>query len=137
MNRHRRGPVRIGPMPTLPTPFPDKAVPVYQAKVKRLSDQLVAVLTQRRPPGDRGPWATKYNAKMFPESILLRAPTMAGTIVPVEWMEQCVTAADWETLARKLITFLDAEYAAVMEAQTASREYHTIQALSGGDPRSN
>ncbi len=126
--RSRREPIREGPMPDLSKILlPDKAPPVFQARVLALAEKLIEVLTQVAPPaGDRPPWQHKYNAKLYPDMILVRSPNGSGQPVALEHLEHLSTAADWDGFARKLAGFLDVEFRDVMEQQTASSTWHLL-----------
>lgn len=124
----RRGPIREGPLPDLQKILlPDRAHPVFQAKVLRLATKLIEVLNQVAPPaGDRPPWQHKYNAKMFPDMLLVRSPEGAGQPVTLEHLDNLSSAADWDGFARKLAGFLDVEYRDCMEQQTKSETWHAL-----------
>jgi hypothetical protein len=117
----RSRPVRQGPIPDADAiVIPDKAMPVFQERVRRLAARLVETLTDLFPPPPGRSWQTKYNAKMFPDMVLLRAPNLAGQPVPTEFLENLNTLADWQGFARSVEARLRGDAEAVMETQTKS-----------------
>lgn len=126
--RHRSyTPVREGPIPDPDRiVIPDKAPPVFQEKVLRLSARLVATLNDLFPPPPGQAWQTKYNAKMFPDMILLRAPNLAGQPVPLELMEGLTSLADWQGFARSINARLKDDAQVVMEEQDKSDLWHKL-----------
>lgn len=132
----RRRIVREGPLPDLDKiVIPDRAAPIFQARVQRLCHQLLRVLNQVAPPaGDQPNWQSKYNAKVYPDMVLVRAPSGAGQPVTLEHLEHLTSASDWEGFARKLATFLRTEHQDVMEQQTKSAEWQALNSFKPAAP---
>lgn len=119
--------IREGP---LPDPdkiiIPDKATPVFQSRVMAWANKLVEVLNDLFPPPPGRKWATKYNAKLYPDLILLRAPNLAGWPIPTELLEPLLSLADWQTFARRINAWLCEDHEQVMEEQIKSAAWHVL-----------